>query len=131
MAAGELRAMVSASSWAASRNRSGGSTTCDTIPSSYARGADIRSWRPSSAMRMTASNGSFRASPMASIAVTWPTDTCGSTNCASLAASTMSASATKWSPPPAQMPFTAVITGFCTCWCQAVKWRSHSTTESR
>ena len=24
------------------------------------------------------------------------------------------------------MPFTAAITGFCTCWCHAVKCRSHS-----
>ena len=38
----------------------------------------------------------------------------------------MSASATQWNPPPAQMPLTAVMTGFQTCWCQAVKCRSKS-----
>ena len=38
----------------------------------------------------------------------------------------MSASATQWNPPPQQMPLTAVITGFHTCWCQLVKWRSNS-----
>ena len=63
------------------------------------------------------------------MATTWPTDTCGSKNCASDAAITMSASATQWKPPPAQMPFTAVITGFHTCWCQAVKCRSKSSTD--
>ena len=68
---------------------------------------------------------------MASIATTWPTDTCGSKNWASDAAITMSASATQWNAPPAQMPLTAVMTGFHTCWCQAVKWRSKSSTDSR
>ena len=43
----------------------------------------------------------------------------------------MSASATQWKPPPAQMPLTAVMTGFHTCWCQAVKCRSNSSTDSR
>ena len=45
---------------------------------------------------------------------TWPIETCGSKNWASDAAITMSASATQWKPPPAQMPLTAVITGFHT-----------------
>ena len=63
-------------------------------------------------MRMTASTGILRSRPIASIATTWPTDTCGSKNCASDAAMTMSASATQWKPPPAQIPLTAVITGF-------------------
>ena len=54
----------------------------------------------------------LRMSPIASIETTWPIETCGSKNCASDAAITMSASATQWKPPPAQMPFTAVMTGF-------------------
>ena len=68
---------------------------------------------------------------MASIATTWPIDTCGSKNCASDAAMTMSASATQWKPPPQQMPLTAVMTGFHTCWCQAVKCRSKFSIDSR
>ena len=44
---------------------------------------------------------------------------------------TMSASATQWNAPPAQIPFTAVMTGFHTSWCQAVKWRSQSSTDWR
>ena len=44
---------------------------------------------------------------------------------------TMSASATQWNAPPAQMPFTAVITGFQTSFCHAVKCRSHCSTDSR
>ena len=91
----------------------------------------MRSCRPTSAMRITASAGILRISPIASIATTWPTDTCGSKNCASDAAITMSASATQWNAPPAQMPFTAVITGFHTSWCQAVKCRSQSSTDWR
>ena len=43
----------------------------------------------------------------------------------------MSASATQWKPPPAQMPLTAVMTGFQTWWCQAVKWKSKSSTDCR
>ena len=43
MAAGEFLAIFSASSWAASRSRSGGSTTSLIMPSSYARCADMRS----------------------------------------------------------------------------------------
>ena len=82
-------------------------------------------------MRMTASTGILRSRPIASIATTWPTDTCGSKNCASDAAMTMSASATQWKPPPAQIPLTAVMTGFQTFWCHAVKCRSQLTTESR
>ena len=78
----------------------------------------MRSCRPTNAMRITASTGIFFISPIASIDTTWPTDTCGSKNCASLAAITMSASAIQWKPPPQQMPLTAVITGFHTCWCQ-------------
>ena len=58
-------------------------------------------------------------------------ETCGSKNSASDAAITMSASATQWKPPPQQMPLTAVMTGFQTCWCHAVKWRSNCSTESR
>ncbi len=89
------------------------------MPSSYARAAptSARGDRatPCASPPRTASCG---IRPMASIATTWPTDTCGSKNCASRAAITMSASATQWNPPPAQMPFTAVITGFRTCWCQ-------------
>ena len=75
-------------------------------------------------MRITASTGILRISPIASIDTTCPIDTCGSKNCASDAAITMSASATQWNPPPQQMPLTAVITGFHTCWCHAVKCRS-------
>ncbi len=71
-------------------------------------------------MRITASKGILRANPMTSYALTWPTETWGSRNCASEAASTMSASATKCSPPPAHTPFTAVMTGFATPQCQAV-----------
>ncbi len=80
---------------------------------------------------MTASTGIIRISPMASIATTWPMETCGSKNWASDAAITMSASATQWKPPPAQIPFTAVITGFHTRWCQAVKWTSKCSIDSR
>ncbi len=71
---------------------------------------------------MTASKGILRVRPMASMATTCPTETCGSKNCASDAAMTMSASATQWNPPPAQMPLTAVMTGFQMWFCQAVKW---------
>ena len=91
----------------------------------------MRSYLPTNAMRITASAGILRISPIASIDTTWPTDTCGSKNWASLAAITMSASATQWNPPPAQIPFTAVITGFHTCWCQAVKWTSKFSIDSR
>ena len=70
MAAGEFRAMVSASRWASSRNRSGGSTTWLTIPSPIARWAEMRSYRPTRAMRITASAGISRNSPIASIATT-------------------------------------------------------------
>ncbi len=80
---------------------------------------------------MTASTGILRTRPMASMAVTWPMETWGSKNWASEEAITMSASATQWNPPPAQMPFTAVMTGFHTFWCQAVKWRSMSSRPSR
>ena len=91
----------------------------------------MRSWRPTSAMRITASNGILRSRPMASMATTWPTDTWGSKNWASLAAITMSASATQWKAPPAQRPLTAVMTGFSTPWCQAVKWTSNSSIDWR
>ena len=70
-------------------------------------------------------------SPIASIETTWPIDTCGSKNCASDAAITMSESAIQWNPPPAQMPLTAVITGFHTSLCHAVKWKSNFSTDSR
>ena len=86
----------------------------------------MRSWRPTNAMRITASTGILRIRPMASTDTTCPIDTWGSKNWASEAQMTMSASATQWNPPPAQMPLTAVITGFHPCWCQAVKWRSKS-----
>ncbi len=82
-------------------------------------------------MRITASTGIFRISPMASTLTTWPTETCGSKNWASEAAITMSASATQWNAPPAHSPLTAVITGFHTSWCHAVKWRSQFSMESR
>ena len=82
-------------------------------------------------MRITASTGIFFMSPIASIDTTWPIETCGSKNCASDAAITMSASATQWKPPPAQMPFTAVITGFHTSLCHDVKWKSKFSTDSR
>jgi hypothetical protein len=62
---------------------------------------------------------------------TWPIDVWGSKNWASDAAITMSASAIQWNPPPAQMPLTAVITGFHTLLCHDVKWRSNSCTDSR
>src|SRR5690606_14752080 len=110
MAAGELRATFSASSRAASRSRSG-STTSLRMPSWRARSAVMRSWRPVSAMRTIGSIGDMRTRAMVSKALTWPTDTWGSRNVASVEAMTMSASATKWSPPPAQAPLTAAITG--------------------
>ena len=65
----------------------------------------MRSWRPTSAMRTIGSIGDFLTSAMPSYALTWPTETCGSTKVASDAAITMSASATKCSPPPAHVPF--------------------------
>ena len=131
IAAGELRAIFSASSCAASRSRSGGSTTSLIIPSSYARCADMRSYRPTNAMRITASTGMRFIRPIASIDTTCPIEVCGSKNCASDAAITMSESAIQWKPPPAQMPLTAVITGFHTSLCQAVKWKSNFSTDSR
>ena len=82
-------------------------------------------------MRITASTGIRFMSPIASIDTTWPIDTCGSKNCASDAAITMSESAIQWKPPPAQMPLTAVITGFHTSLCHAVKWKSKFSTDSR
>ena len=57
---------------------------------------------------------------MVSKAETCPTDTCGSRKVASSAAMTMSASATKCSPPPAHVPLTAAITGLVTPQCQEV-----------
>ena len=83
------------------------------------------------AMRMTASTGIFFISPIASMATTWPTDTWGSKNWASLAAITMSASATQWNPPPQQIPLIAVTTGFHTPWCHEVKWTSNSSIDWR
>ena len=44
---------------------------------------------------------------------------------------TMSASATKCSPPPAQVPLTAATTGFHTWFCQAVRRSSARTGASR
>jgi hypothetical protein len=70
-------------------------------------------------------------SPIASSDTTWPIDVCGSKNWASEAAMQMSASATQWNPPPAQIPLTAVITGLVTFWCQAVKWTSQVSIERR
>jgi hypothetical protein len=43
----------------------------------------------------------------------------------------MSASATQWNPPPAQMPLTAVMTGFQTWLCQEVNRKSNFSTDSR
>ncbi len=63
---GRVAAIVSASAWASSRSRSGGSTTWLIMPSSYARCAEIRSWRPTSAIRITGSAGILRGSPMVS-----------------------------------------------------------------
>ena len=57
---------------------------------------------------------------MASYAVTCPIETWGSRKVASSATITMSASATKCSPPPAQVPLTAAMTGLRTSLCQAV-----------
>ena len=68
--------------------------------------------------------GDLRASAMGSSAVTWPTDTWGSTKVAFDDAITMSASATKCRPPPAQMPLTAAITGLSTLLCHAVSLSS-------
>ncbi len=82
-------------------------------------------------MRITASTGIFRMRPMASSDTTWPIETCGSKNWASDAAMTTSASAIQWKPPPAHRPLTAVMTGFHTCWCHAVKCRSNSSTDRR
>ena len=67
MAAGELRAIFSASACASSRRRSGGSTIWLIMPSSSARSADMRSCRPTRAMRITASTGIRRARPISSI----------------------------------------------------------------
>ncbi len=80
---------------------------------------------------MTASTGILRIRPMASTDTTWPTDTWGSKKVASDAASTMSASATQWNAPPAHSPFTAVMTGFHTWLCHAVKRRSNCSIDSR
>jgi hypothetical protein len=77
-----------------------------------------------SAMRTTASIGDLRARVITSNAETWPMDTCGSSSWARLEAMTMSASATKWSPPPAHTPLTAAITGFQTSLCHAVNLSS-------
>ncbi len=90
----------------------------------------MRSWRPTSAMRITASTGIFRMSVIISMVAVCPTDTCGSKNCASDAASTMSASATQWNAPPAHKPFTAVMTGFHTPCCHDVKCRSQASTDA-
>ena len=68
---------------------------------------------------------------MASYAVTCPTDTWGSRNVAFDAAITMSASATKCSPPPAHTPLTAAITGFHTWLCHAVSRSSASRVRRR
>ncbi len=119
MAVGELRAMSSARAWVTAASSSG-ATTWPTIPSWWARAASIRSWRPVSAMRTIASIGEVRPRAMASYAVTWPTDTWGSRKRASVEATTMSASATKWRPPPAHTPLTAAITGLRTPLCQAL-----------
>src|SRR5262245_29059865 len=79
-----------------------------------------------SAIRITGSTAISLMRPIASYEVTCPTDTCGSRNVALLAAITMSASATKCSPPPAHTPFTAAITGFQIFSCQDVKASSAS-----
>ena len=122
IAAGELRAIVSASACAASRSRSGGSTTSaedaelagplggDALVAADERHADDRLHR-----RLPhQGDGLVGASPGRSTRGgrgTWRRS----------AAITMSASATKCSPPPAHMPLTAAITGFHTSLCQAVR----------
>ena len=75
---------------------------------------------------MTGSTAILSMSPIASYEVTCPTDTWGSRNVAVLAAITMSASATKCSPPPATVPLTAAITGFQIFNCHAVNASSAS-----
>ena len=90
------------------------------MPSWWARAALRRSCAPISAIRVTDSMGAFLSSPIVSNADTCPTDTCGSRNVAPSAAMAMSASATKWRPPPAQVPLTAAITGLVTPQCHEV-----------
>ena len=69
-------------------------------------------------MRNAAPSGRRIASPTFSIAPTMPTFTCVSVNFAFADAITMSASTTKWWPPPMHSPLTAQITGFQTrFWC--------------
>src|SRR5579859_6365608 len=65
-------------------------------------------------MRMIASKGMRPMSPIGSSAETWPTETWLSMKVAPVDATTMSASPTKWKPPPTQSPLTAQITGFHT-----------------
>ena len=43
----------------------------------------------------------------------------------------MSASATQWKAPPAQIPLMAAITGLATRWCHDVKWMSNSSIDRR
>ena len=64
----------------------------------------MRSYRPTSAMRMIGSKAILCDRPTPSYDIACPSDTWVSKNVASLAAITTSASATKWSPPPAQLP---------------------------
>ena len=77
-------------------------------------------------MRMIGSNAILCDSPTPSYDIACPNDTWVSKNVASLAAMTMSASATKWSPPPAQLPLTAAMTGVHTWLCHAVNRSSAS-----
>ena len=99
----------------------GRSTTSDRTPSWRARSAPIRSCRPARAIRSTGSIGDRRTSADP-LERRWPgpIDTCGSRNAPSLDAITTSASATKCSPPPADTPLTAAITGLPIPLCHAV-----------
>ncbi len=96
----------------AREQRSRGATS-ETRPAASARSRRaVRAARamPSGSARRGASGRRVRGSS----AVTWPTETWGSTKEAASPASTRSASATKCRPPPAQTPLTAAITGTST-----------------
>ena len=109
-ASGALRLTSSAISRARSSSRSC-STTSETMPSSYARCALSRSWRPVSAIRIAMFMGSTRASRTISRPDTRPMLTCGSKNSARSDAMMMSPVVTRSSPAPQHSPFTAVSTG--------------------
>ena len=85
-----------------SRSRSGGSTTSLRMPElAGPLGGDALVAADERHAHDRPPSATCRTSAIASYAVTWPTDTCGSRNVASDAAITMSASATKCRPPPA------------------------------